>query len=103
MTKSYLATQFWEYMSDKCLFYLFSKIIKKSNTRLVAIQSYKQKKPPVSRWFISYFFKNFLYPKNPKNPIKANGQSTTTNEIICSNINQPIFILSQICKPIFGR
>ena len=44
------------------------------------------KKPSVSRWLISYFFKNFLYPKNPKNPIKANGQSTTRKEIIFSNI-----------------
>jgi hypothetical protein len=43
MTKSYLATQFWVYMYDKSQFYLFSKIIKKSNTILVAIESYKQK------------------------------------------------------------
>ncbi len=42
MTKSYLATQFWVYMSDKCQFYLFSKIIKKSIEILVKIKSYKQ-------------------------------------------------------------
>lgn len=43
MKKSYLATQFWMYMSDKYQLYLFFKNNKKSNTILVARQSYKQK------------------------------------------------------------